>query len=160
MSRKCSICGSEGADILCGKCRTFVCEDCFDADADACVKCAGKTWSHGKASSPKLLVGGLGLIVLGLVLTSWALTGSSDSTIVFFPFVFTNMSSSAAFIISMVFFALFTVSSLLPVYLMLRRGSYSSWDEGIYTLRDSYMGGNVSETIEFMITTEIPKEVE
>ncbi len=157
MTRKCAVCGREGADILCGACNRFVCEKCYNVDADRCIKCAGlPSVRRGKGVRPSLLVAGFGLMMLGLVVVAWAVTPSTAS-FVFFPFFIAGSGGTAAFIISMVFFVLFMLSTLLPVYLTLRRGGYTGWDEGIYSIQDGTPLGSFSETIEYMITTEIPQ---
>ena len=160
MTRKCAVCGGGGADILCGTCNRFVCEKCYNVDADACIKCACIPKARLDVRiRPFLLVAGFGLIMLGLVVVAWAVTPST-ATFVFFPFFFAGTGRTAAFIMSMVFFMLFTLSTLLPVYLTLRRGGYTGWDEEIYTIQDGTPLGNFSETIEYMITTEIPRGLE
>jgi hypothetical protein len=157
MTRKCAVCGVDGADIFCGTCNRFVCEKCYNVDADACIKCAGISRAgRAKRIRPSLMVSGFGLIMLGLVVVAWAVTPSTAS-FVFFPFFFAGTGRTAAFIISMVFFVLFTLSTLLPVYLTLRRGGYTGWEEGIYTIQDGTPLGSFSEIIEYMITTEIPQ---
>ncbi|HUV55271.1 MAG TPA: hypothetical protein VMW03_08715 [Candidatus Krumholzibacteriaceae bacterium] len=157
MTRKCAVCGGGDADILCGTCYRFVCEKCYNVDADACIKCACIPKARRELRiNPSLLVAGFGLIMLGLVVVAWAMTPSTAS-FVFFPFFFAGTGRTAAFIMSMVFFVLFTLSTLLPVYLTLRRGGYTGWDEEIYTIQDGTPLGNFSETIEYMITTEIPR---
>jgi len=157
MTRKCAVCGRESADILCGACNRFVCEKCFNVDADACIKCVGiPKVGRDMRIRPSLMVAGFGLIMLGLVVMAWAVTPSTAS-FVFFPFFLAGMGRTAAIIISMVFFVLFTLSTLLPVYLTLRRDGYSGWEEGIYTIHDGTPLGSFYETIEYMITTEIPQ---
>jgi hypothetical protein len=49
------------------------------------------------------------------------------------------------------------LSRLLPLYILLRGNDYTDWDEGLYNLRDSVVsGGGTTESLEYMITTEIP----
>jgi len=160
MTRKCAACGGDGADILCHICNGFVCERCYDDDACACIKCSGLSKARrGTSIRPSLLVAGFGLIMLGLVVVAWAVTPST-ATFVFFPFFFAGTGSTAAFIVSMVFFVLFMASTLLPVYLTLRRGGYRGWDEEIYAIQDGGPLSSFYETIEYMITTEIPQGLE
>jgi hypothetical protein len=160
MTRKCAVCGADGADILCRTCNKFVCERCYNDDADACIKCSGLPGARRDIwIRPSLMVAGFGLFLLGLVVVAWAVTPSTAS-FVFFPFFFAGTGRTAAFIMSMVFFVLFTLSTLLPVYLALRRGGYAGWDEGIYTVQEGASLSNFSETIDYMISTEIPQGLE
>jgi hypothetical protein len=159
MSRKCSVCGRDGADILCSSCGNFVCERCYDPETDTCVKCSGKTsFRGGFVTSPALLVTGFILIMLGLMVTAWALLPASDTTIVVFPFIFNSVNSSSAFLMSVMFFAMFSLSSLLPLYLIMRRMGEVEYDSEFYTLQDTaVMGRNSGETIEYIITLDVPK---
>ena len=161
MKKKCSVCGREEADILCSHCGNVVCSRCYDAETDMCVKCAGKNVSAGRTlKRPSLIVGGFALILMGLMVTSWAFILQGGGTVVLFPFVFSGVGAPATVLLSLVFFALFTVSSVLPLYILLRRGEYTEWDEGIYTIHDSVVsGGNSSESVEYMITTEVPRSL-
>ena len=160
MTGRCAVCGGDGADILCGKCNRYVCQNCFDAGADACIKCSGLSKARrGTSARPSMLVAGFGLIMLGLMVVAWALTPSTAS-FVFFPFFFVGAEGTAVFIVSVVFFLLFMASTLLPLYLALRRGGYSGWEEEIYTVRDGVPLRSFYETIEYMITTEIPQGLE
>ena len=46
---------------------------------------------------------------------------------------------------------------MLPLFISLQRSNVNEWDAGIYTLNENHFsGGNVTETMEYMITTEIP----
>jgi hypothetical protein len=160
MTRRCAVCGGEGADILCGKCRRFVCEGCYDDEAEACVKCSGASRTRrGAPVRSSLLVAGFGLIMLGLMVVAYAVT-PPNSTIVFFPFFVFGAGGTAAFIVGMAFFVLFMASTLLPVYLALRRGGPAEWDEEIYTMHEGTPLSSFYETIEYMITTEIPQGLE
>ncbi len=154
---KCSVCGREGADILCGRCGRVVCEGCYDDGAGMCVRCTSRSRGRGGPSRPRLLAGGLALILLGLMVTSWSFILSGEATVVLFPFVLSGLNAPATIALSLVFFALFAASSILPLYLLLRRSEYAEWDEGIYSIHDSVVsGGSSSESVELMITTEVP----
>ncbi len=161
MDRKCGICGRSGADILCSKCGTFICERCYDPETDTCVKCSGKY--HKKMSGEKqllYLVGGALLVMMGLFVTSFAFIPLSGAKIVVFPLMFENVSGVTAVLMSLMFFSMFAAASLLPFYLTMRKNSLYGWDEGIYTLQESHaLGSNVTETIEYIITTEIPDKL-
>lgn len=152
------LCGREGAEILCPRCGSVICDRCYDDEADACVVCSGKRPGKTRAlNRPALLVGGIMMVLLGLMVTSWAFIPQGEATVMIFPFVFNSVGGAAAIIMSLVFFALFSLSSLLPLYMLLRRSEYTDWDEGLYTLHDSVVtGGNSTESLEYMITTEIP----
>jgi len=160
MTRRCAVCGDEGADILCGKCKRFVCEDCYDDEAGACVKCMDASRARrGAPVRSSLLVAGFGLIMVGLMVAAYAVT-PPDSTIVFFPFFMYSAGGAASFVLGLAFFSLFMASTLLPVYLALRRGGQAVWDEETYTLQEGTPLGSFYETIEYMITTEIPAGLE
>jgi len=158
MSRICMVCGRSGAEILCARCGSIICDRCYDDEADVCVVCSGKRPGNRKVlNRPALLVGGFMLVLLGLMVTSWAFIPQGGATVVFFPFVFNGVGGPVALLISLIFFTLFSLSSLLPLYLLLRRNDYTDWDEGLYNLYDSVVsGGNTTESLEYMITTEIP----
>ena len=103
------------------------------------------------------LVGGALLVMMGLFISSFAFIPLSGARIVVFPFLFENVSGVTAVLMSLMFFSMFAVVSLLPLYLTLRRNMIYDWDEGIYTLQESRGSStNITETVEYMITTEIP----
>jgi len=158
MDKKCSVCGRMGANIMCGRCGGIVCDSCYDEEAQMCAKCASKSRVQGHPRlRPRLLVGGLALVLLGLMVTSWGFILGGETTVVFFPFLLSGVSAPATIIMSLVFFTLFAASSILPLYMLLRRSEYADWDEGIYSIHDSVVtGGNTSESVELMITTEVP----
>lgn len=160
MTWRCAVCGGEGADILCGKCRRFVCERCYDDDDDACVKCSGSRRARrGTSLRSSLLVAGFGLIMLGLMVVAYTVT-PPNSTVIFLPFLMFGAGGTAASIVGIVFLVFFMASTLLPVYLALRRGGYAGWDEEIYTMHEGTPLRSFYETIEYMITTEIPQGLE
>jgi hypothetical protein len=161
MDKKCEICGRPNVDILCSKCGKFICEKCYDPETDTCTKCSGK---YVKRVNPEkqilMLVGGAILIMMGLFVASFAFIPLTGATIVIFPMVFENVNSITAVLMSLMFFCMFAVTSLLPFYFTLRRSSNFEWDEGIYTLQESRgSSSNITETIEYMITTEIPEKL-
>ncbi len=161
MDKKCGICGRDNVDILCSKCGTFICERCYDPENDSCIKCSGKQIK--KMSNEKqvlYLVGGALLMMVGLFVTSFAFIPLTNAKIVVFPFMFENVNSVTAVLMSLMFFCMFAVTSLLPFYLTLRRSRIYDWDEGIYTLQESHgSSSNVTETVEYIITTEIPDKL-
>lgn len=158
MDRRCGICGRPNVDILCSKCGTFICERCYDPEYDTCIKCSGKQRSRMSGEKRVLyLVGGALLVMMGLFISSFAFIPLSGARIVVFPFLFENVSGVTAVLMSLMFFSMFAVVSLLPLYLTLRRNMIYDWDEGIYTLQESRGSStNITETVEYMITTEIP----
>jgi hypothetical protein len=106
------------------------------------------------------LVGGALLMMVGLFVTSFAFIPLTNAKIVVFPFMFENVNSVTAVLMSLMFFCMFAVTSLLPFYLTLRRSRIYDWDEGIYTLQESHgSSSNVTETVEYIITTEIPDKL-
>lgn len=157
MGKKCGICGRENVDILCSKCGTFICEKCYDVDTDQCVKCSGKrTVSAAPQNRIVKLVGGFMLVMMGLFIASFAFIPLTNAKIVVFPFVFENVNSVTAILMSLMFFTMFAMTSMLPFYMSMQRSRIFEWDEGIYTVNENnFSGGNVTETIEYMITTEI-----
>jgi len=159
MEKKCGICGKNNVDILCSKCGTFICEKCYDVESDQCVNCSGKRTVRASPGTRLIkLVSGFMLVMMGLFVASFAFIPLSRAKIVIFPFVFENVNSVTAVFMSLMFFAMFAMTSMLPFYLSLQRSRMYEWDEGVYTINENnFSGGNVTETIEYMITTEIPE---
>ncbi len=157
MDKKCDICGRENINILCSKCGTFICERCYDVEKDQCIKCSGKKIIKSSPNNQLVyLIGGFLLVMMGLFVTSFAFIPLTNAKIIVFPFVFENVSSITAVLMSLMFFTMFAATSLLPLYISLHKSKVYEWNEGIYTLNENkFMGGNVTETIEYMITTEI-----
>lgn len=158
MDKKCGICGRDNVNILCGKCGTFICERCYDVEKDQCTKCSGKKTVKSSSNNQLIhLIGGFLLVMMGLFVTSFAFIPLTNTRIIVFPFVFENVSSITAVLMSLMFFTMFAMTSLLPLYISLQKSKVYEWDEGIYTFNENkFMGGNVTETMEYMITTEIP----
>ncbi|MBD3173439.1 Hsp20 family protein [Candidatus Bathyarchaeota archaeon] len=158
MDRKCEICGRSNVDILCSKCGAFICEHCYDLDNDCCVKCSDKYYQKTSDETKILyLVGGSLLVMVGLFIATFAFIPLTGARIVVFPLVFENVNSVTAVLMSLMFFSMFAVTSLFPFYLSLKRSGSYSWDEGVYTLQESRGGSsNIIETVEYIITTEIP----
>ena len=161
MDKKCGLCGRPNVDILCSKCGTFICERCYDPETDTCVKCSGKRIKQVSGEKQVLyLVGGALLLMMGLFVTSFAFIPLNGAKIVVFPLMFENVSSVTAVFMSLMFFSMFAVTSLLPFYLTLRRNRDFEWDTGIYTLQETRgSSSNVTEKVEYMITTEIPESL-
>lgn len=161
MEKKCGICGRDNVDILCSKCGTFICEKCYDVEMDQCVNCSGKKTTRASPGNRLIkLISGFMLVMMGLFVTSFAFIPLSNAKIVIFPFVFENVNSITAMLMSLMFFAMFAMTSMLPFYLSLQRSRMYEWDEGVYTINENnFSGGNVTETIEYMITTEISESL-
>jgi len=161
VGRKCGICGKDNADILCSKCGTFVCEQCYDPETDSCAQCSGKKYRKASSGNQVLyLVGGGLLMMIGLFVASFAFIPLTGAKIVVFPLMFENVNAVTAVLMSLMFFSMFAVASLLPFYLTLRRNRSFDWDEGIYSLQESRgSSSNVTETVEYMITTEVPEKL-
>jgi hypothetical protein len=158
MSRKCSVCGREGADILCSSCGKFVCERCYDSEMDMCIRCSGKiSFGEGVQKNPGFLVLGFMLIMVGLLITAWALLPASNASVVIFPFIFSDVNGTSAFLMSLMFFAMFSLSSLLPLYLIMRHRREAEMEGEFYTLQDTTIGRITSENIEYIITLDVPK---
>ena len=53
---------------------------------------------------------------------------------------------------------MFAITALLPLYLLITRNKLYDWNEGMYTpqIRNNHVY-NIRETIEYVITTEIPE---
>jgi hypothetical protein len=158
MDKKCGICGRHNVNILCSKCGTFICELCYDVEKDQYTKCSGKRTLRSTNNNQLVnLIGGFLLVMIGMFVTSFAFIPLTNARIIIFPFVFENVSSITAVLMSLMFFTMFAVTSLLPLFISLQRSKVYEWDEGIYTLNETHFSGsNVTETQEYMITTEIP----
>ncbi len=158
MGKKCGICGRNNVNILCSKCGTFICDRCYDVEKDQCAKCSGKMTLRSTNNNQLVnLIGGFLLVMIGMFVTSFAFIPLTNARIIIFPFVFENVSSITAVLMSLMLFTMFAVASLLPLFISLQRSKIYEWDEGIYTLNENhFLGGNVTETLEYMITTEIP----
>jgi hypothetical protein len=161
MDKKCGICGRQNVDILCSKCGTFICERCYDVQVDQCVNCSGKRVRTASSGDRIVkLVSGFMLMMMGIFVMSFAFIPLSEARIVIFPFVFDNVNSVSAMLMSLMFFAMFAMTSMIPFYLSVKRSRMYEWDEGIYTLNENnFSGGNVTETMEYMITTEITESL-
>ena len=160
----CSICGSPGADCLCVDCGRLVCERCFSG-GDLCVECARRAGVTAPAprrpsspgvSSSGLRVVGMFLIVFGLMVTSIAMMPEGgEGAIVLFPFVFGEVSSGTAILLSFVFLGIFIASSLLPWYMFSRRRR--EWSG--YRTVEWEVKPQESEAMEYMITLEVPPDL-
>jgi hypothetical protein len=159
-NRICEICGRPGADALCVRCGRVVCERCFNGFDELCIECTSLNplyVSSGGISSAGLRIGGMLLIIFGLLITSIALTpegGFGEGVIVIFPFVFGNIGGWAAVALSIAFLGIFIASSLLPWFLISKRG----WGNSIGQVKWEYRPQE-SEIMEYMITIDLPREL-
>jgi hypothetical protein len=163
-SRRCSVCGRDGADILCSKCGRFICEDCYNEEEDACIRCSPAAKGATPARRVRVLPMGLAMMLLGLsiaasALVAWA-AGGEGMTIIF-PFITGNVSGWVAGLYSLIFFAVVISASMLPWYLHTRAEASRDIGDDLITLQESKMlGGEGYESVEYMITTELPKRLQ
>ncbi len=154
----CGICGRDNANILCSKCGLFICEECYDVDSDQCIKCSGKNLVRDPQTQLLGLVTGVMIIMMGVFIASFAFIPLTGAKIVIFPFIFENINSVTAVLMSLMFFAICAMSSTLPLILSIRMKRMRWRDEKTYTInKGNFYGGNVTETVEYMITTMIPE---
>lgn len=160
MSRRCYICGRDQADILCKSCGRFVCDSCYDEEKNSCVNCAKSLYSYKEiVKAPVFLISGLILILVGVMVIAYSLVPEGESGFIFFPFIFTKVNPTTAFLLTLIFYGVFTLSSLLPIYMSLRRNQYWEWDEEIYQIQDTSIQRS-KDTTEYIITTEIPRKLQ
>lgn len=97
-------------------------------------------------------------MMIGLFVVSFAFIPLTNAKIVVFPFMFENVSSVTAVLMSLMFFSMFAITSLTPLYFSMTRNRVFEWNERIYTIQKrSDQSSNITETIEYMITSEIPE---
>jgi len=112
--------------------------------------------SRGLSSSGLRMVG-IMLIFVGLVVASMAFAPEGvegQGAVVIFPFVFGNMGVGAASVFSLMFFALFILSSLLPWYMIKRRSSLG--DRLVAAHPEERPRCRSLDTMEYLITAELP----
>ncbi|MCJ7572868.1 hypothetical protein MUO93_01205, partial [Candidatus Bathyarchaeota archaeon] len=93
-SRRCSVCGRDDADILCSKCRRFVCEDCYNEQEDACVRCSPVAKRSMPVRSIRMLPMGLAMMLTGLSIAASGLVAGAagdEGVMVVFPFITGNV---------------------------------------------------------------------
>ncbi len=110
-------------------------------------------------SSAGLRMLGIMLISLGLIVVSMAFLpeGESEGVVVIFPFVFGNVGGGAAVALTIMFFIFFVISSILPWYMLQRRSGLD--DRFVILNQQGRSWGRDSETMEYIITTELPDEL-
>ncbi len=111
-------------------------------------------------SSAGLRMLGLMFVSVGLLVMSMAFISNGvegESVIVIFPFVFGNVSGVSAAIFTVLFFAFFILSSLLPWYVFARRRGIA---DGVASFKhEDHWRGKDSDTMEYIITTELPRRL-
>ena len=163
-SRRCSVCGRDDADILCSKCGRFVCEDCYNEQEDACVRCSPVAKRSMPVSRIRMLPMGLAMMLIGLSIAASGLVAGAagdEGVMVVFPFITGNVSGWVAGLYSFLFFAVVVSASILPWYIHTRVEVAYDGDDDLITLQESKMpGGEGYESVEYMITTELPKRLQ
>lgn len=112
------------------------------------------TSSRGVSSAGLRMLGML-LIVVGLLVTSIALSpeaGVGEGVVVIFPFIFGYVSGLAAVALTIAFLGIFIATSLLPWFLVSRRGLGDDFSQA----RREYIPRE-SEALEYMITINLPR---
>lgn len=160
MARICGICGSQDADILCSRCGRFVCERCYNEPDDACLRCAPRASVNDSTTRRQMLMPGLILLFAGLIVTAMALVpgfSEGEGVIIFFPFFVGGVTGWGAALASLLFFAIFFASSLLPLLLSMSGRSLGGVDGGWFPFQSGKMSGvSFVEKTEYIITTELP----
>jgi len=100
---------------------------------------------------------GMMLIVIGLLIASMAFIPDGEGIVIVFPFVFGNVGGWGAAVLTLTFFALFILSSLLPWYMIQRRSRLNSGFEAIK--REGGFRGRDPNTMDYIITTELPERL-
>lgn len=111
-------------------------------------------------SSAGLRMLGIMLVSFGLLISLMAFISDGvdgEGVFIIFPFVFGNVSGVAAALFTILFFAFFILSSLLPWYFYSRRSGFA---DGIAAFKheDRWRSGD-SDTMEYIITTELPRRL-
>lgn len=98
------------------------------------------------------------LLLIGLFVASFAFIPLTNAKIVVFPLMFENVNSITAVMMSLMFFCMFAITALLPLYFSIARNNLYNWNEGVFSpqIRSNHVI-NITETIEYIITTEIPE---
>ena len=120
---------------------------------------SGPTGFRG-LSSAGLRMLGLMLVSGGLLVTSMAFISDGvegEGVIIIFPFVFGNVNGVTAAIFTLLFFAFFILSSLLPWYVFARRRGFA---DGVVNFKhEDHWRSKDSDTMEYIITTELPRRL-
>ena len=98
--------------------------------------------------------------MIGLFIASFAFIPLNNAKIVIFPLMFENVNKITAVLMSLMFFSMFAITSLIPLYFSMTRNFAFDWNEGIYTLQKrNDQSSNITDILEYMITTEIPESL-
>jgi len=116
------------------------------------------------AGRAKILPMGLAIILLGLSIAASALVavaaGEEGVTFVF-PFITGSVSGWVAGLYSFIFFAVVISASMLPWYIHTRVETARDIGDDLITMQESKMpGGEGYESVEYMITTELPRRLQ
>ena len=162
MDDSCEICGRPGADIVCNGCGRTVCDRCYNESLDICQQCAPKeqlTINSKGLSTVSLRTFAVLLISLGIAITSIAqYVGVDEAGLnVTLPTIFENGELAAIAYFTMTLLMFFICSSFLPWYIISRKGRSS--DDYAAARRKGHFGHREKETLEYIITTELPREL-
>ncbi len=158
----CSVCGAEGADILCPKCGQIVCSECFDEETRNCLDCA-EAEVEGKVRKKAItLVGGSLMIIVGLSVAAAGIVAGlpAEGITVVFPFIVGDVSPWVAGLYSFLFFVTVATASLLPWYIHTRTEQNYAENDDLTVMEGNLPGGESFEHIEYVITAELPKRLE
>jgi len=107
---------------------------------------------------------GLAMMLLGLSIAASALVAvaaGGEGVTIMFPFITGNVSGWVAGLYSLIFFAVVISASMLPWYIHTRAEASRDIGDDLITLQESKMlGGEGYESVEYMITTELPKRLQ
>jgi len=160
VDNSCEICGSRGAGNVCEGCGRTVCARCYSESHGLCVDCVSRmTDAYGKRGmSSTLRILGIIFIVVGLSVVSLSFSTESEEngTVVIFPFILGNADGLFAAVFTVMFFAIFLLASLLPLYLS-RKGPRGERTFGARREKESTHVN--AENVEYVITTELPREI-
>ena len=159
MNRKCSVCRRRNVDLICNKCGNFICKRCYFPNQKFCRSCWKSNPKVLRWNYPKRLIIASFLIMIVLISTFLIMNINKVEMFTLFPLVLRGLGWSALLIITLRFLTIFALSMILPWLLAFKR-SRIYWDEGIYRLNDnSLIRGSVMETIEYLITLEVPRRL-
>ena len=159
MARRCYICGSPEADILCSICGKFVCQDCYDEEKDCCIKCSGARAYYTRVPRLPLLVAGGLLMVAGLYTLCFAFLPGEPVVVFAFPFVYQSLPLGLALAMNLLFLGLIALVALLPLLASIWSGRVEWEWEPRYVQEDLGPASSLQETSEYIITTHVPENL-
>jgi uncharacterized membrane protein YciS (DUF1049 family) len=158
----CPICGGDSADILCPKCGSKVCSDCFDEEARMCLDCLEELVVEKRHQKRVILATGVLFILLGLSLMASSIVAGLpvEGVTIVFPFIVGNVPTAIASLYSFIFFMVLILASLLPWYIHIRTRLNYMVEESTMTIQEGKtQNGESVSTVEYIITTELPDKV-